>query len=152
MSWNFDDAVNSYSSCLASPEKVAPGYGPCVMTREELPELVVPDAITWRDWLSANHGTTPGVRLVLHKKGGVVTALTYDQAVEEALCFGWIDGQASKRDEESWRVRMTPRRPGSNWSARNVERVTRLDSEGRMHESGRAAVESAKTDGRWPRD
>jgi uncharacterized protein YdeI (YjbR/CyaY-like superfamily) len=87
---------------------------------------------------------------VLHKSGGGVTGLTYDAAVEEALCFGWIDALASRRDEGSWRVRMTPRRRRSNWSESNVGRVERLDREGRMHESGRAAVDAAKADGRWP--
>lgn len=106
--------------------------------------------MAWPEWLEENHESSSGVRLVLHKSGGQVTSLTYDQAVEEALCFGWIDGQASSRDEGSWRVRMTRRRPRSNWSQRNVERVARLEREGRMHESGRAAVDQAKADGRWP--
>jgi uncharacterized protein YdeI (YjbR/CyaY-like superfamily) len=120
------------------------------MAREQLPELLLPDPSSWRAWLETNHEGSPGVHLVLHKAGGEVTALTYDAAVEEALCFGWIDGLASSRDEGSWRVRMTPRRPRSNWSQRNVERVSRLEREGRMHSSGRAAVEAAKSDGRWP--
>jgi uncharacterized protein YdeI (YjbR/CyaY-like superfamily) len=120
------------------------------MTQAELPELLLADATSWRTWLESNHQTSPGVRLVLHKSGGEVTALTYDAAVEEALCFGWIDGRASSRDEGSWRVRMTPRRPRSNWSESNVGRVERLEREGRMHESGRAAVAAAKTAGRWP--
>lgn len=120
------------------------------MSKTEFSELLVPNASTWRSWLEANHETSPGVHLVLHKSGGTVTTLTYDAAVEEALCFGWIDGQASSRDGGSWRVRMTPRRPRSNWSDRNVDRVDRLEREGRMEESGRAAVAAAKADGRWP--
>lgn len=120
------------------------------MPKLELPELVLSDAASWRTWLETNHEKSPGVRLVLHKAGGEVTALTYDAAVEEALCFGWIDGLASSRDNGSWRVRMTPRRPRSNWSERNVSRVERLEREGRMREPGRAAVDSAKSDGRWP--
>jgi len=120
------------------------------MSKPELSELLVPDAETWRQWLLTNHEESPGVHLVLHKSGGDVTTLTYDAAVEEALCFGWIDGRASSRDEGSWRVRMTPRRSRSNWSESNVSRVDRLEREGRMHESGRAAVDAAKADGRWP--
>ncbi|HEX6301257.1 MAG TPA: hypothetical protein VF148_12390 [Acidimicrobiia bacterium] len=120
------------------------------MTQNLLPELLLPDASSWRAWLEANHETSPGAHLVLHKSGGDVTTLTYDAAVEEALCFGWIDGLASRRDEGSWRVRMTPRRPRSNWSESNVSRVERLRRDGRMHESGHAAVEAAKADGRWP--
>ena len=115
----------------------------------ELPELLVDDAAEWRDWLAAHHAESPGVWLVLHKKGGTVTSLTYAAAVEEALCFGWIDGQAAKRDAESSLQRMTPRRPRSPWSKVNVERVERLEREGRMHDAGRAQVESAKADGRW---
>lgn len=116
----------------------------------ELPELVLPDAAAWRQWLDEHHDTAPGVHLVLHKQGGEVTSLSYDAAVEEALCYGWIDGLASSRDTGSWRVRMTPRRPRSNWSARNVSRVKHLESEGRMQPAGRAAVEAAKANGRWP--
>lgn len=118
-------------------------------TRIELPELLVPDAPAWRAWLLDHHASAPGVWLVLHKKGGAVTTLTYADAVEEALCFGWIDGQAARRDDESSLQRMTPRGPRSAWSARNVDRVARLEREGRMHEAGRAAVRAAQADGRW---
>jgi len=115
----------------------------------ELPELLVPDAAAWREWLTANHAKAPGVWLVLHKKGGTTTALTYAAAVEEALCFGWIDGQGAARDAESSLQRMTPRRPRSPWSKVNVERAERLEREGRMHEAGRAQVLAAQADGRW---
>ena len=119
------------------------------MAKAELPDLLLPDAVSWRRWLADNHAESPGVRLVLHESGGTVTSLTIDDAVEEALCFGWIDGQANKRDEGSWMVRFTPRRPGSNWSERNIARADRLEREGRMKPAGRAAVEAAKADGRW---
>ena len=102
----------------------------------DLPELLVPDAAGWRAWLEKHHGAAPGVWLVLHKKGGEVTALTYEDAVLEAVCFGWIDSQARRRDEGSSTIRMTPRGPKSPWSASNVERVARLEAAGRMHESG----------------
>jgi len=115
----------------------------------ELPELLVPDAAAWRDWLVGHHDTAPGVWLVLHKKGGDVTAVTYAAAVEAALCFGWIDGQARSRDAASSSQRMTPRGPRSRWSAINVARVERLEREGRMEEAGRAAVRAAQADGRW---
>lgn len=116
---------------------------------DELPELLLPDAVAWRAWLAEHHTQPTGVWLVLHKKGGAVTELTYVQAVEEALCFGWIDGQARRRDEESSFQRMTPRRARSPWSAVNVERVERLEREGRMHDAGRAQVALAQADGRW---
>jgi uncharacterized protein YdeI (YjbR/CyaY-like superfamily) len=115
----------------------------------ELPELLVPDAEAWREWLAENHSSAPGAWLVLTKKGGTTTELTYEQAVLEALCFGWIDGQARSRDAETSFQRMTPRRPRSPWSKVNVERVERLEREGRMTEAGRAQVEAAKADGRW---
>jgi uncharacterized protein YdeI (YjbR/CyaY-like superfamily) len=117
----------------------------------DLEELLVADSAGWRTWLLQHHESSPGVWLVLHKKGGAVTSLTYPEAVEEALCFGWIDGQARRRDEGSSALRMTPRRPRSAWSASNVERVERLERTGRMHESGRAAVRAAQADGRWER-
>lgn len=115
----------------------------------ELEELLVPDGAAWRAWLAANAAEHRGVWLILHKKGGNVTELDYDAALDEALCFGWIDGQAKSRDAESYFQRMTPRGRKSIWSARNVGHIARLESEGRMTDAGRAAVEAAKADGRW---
>ena len=117
----------------------------------ELPELLVPDMAAWRAWLLEHHDSPSGVWLVLHKKGGDVTSLTLEQAQEEALCFGWIDGQATRRDAGSYCVRMTPRRPKSAWSAINVARIARLEQEGRMTETGRVQVRAAQADGRWER-
>lgn len=115
----------------------------------ELEELLLPDAAAWRAWLEANHQSSPGVWLVLHKKGGKVTQLDYAAALDEALCFGWIDGQTRRRDEHSSFQRWTRRTAKSPWSARNVGHVARLEAEGRMTDAGRAAVEAAKADGRW---
>ncbi len=114
----------------------------------ELPELLLADAVAWRKWL-AEHHAEPGVWLVLHKKGGTVTSLTYEEALDEALCFGWVDGQKGSRDGGSFRQRFTPRTSRSAWSARNVAHVERLTVAGRMHSVGQAAVEAAKADGRW---
>jgi uncharacterized protein YdeI (YjbR/CyaY-like superfamily) len=115
----------------------------------ELDELIVADAEALHAWLSANHATSPGVWLALTRKGGTLTTLTWQQAVDEALCFGWIDGQTRKRDEESSCIRFTPRRPRSVWSQRNIANVDRLETQGRMLPPGRAAVDAAKADGRW---
>jgi uncharacterized protein YdeI (YjbR/CyaY-like superfamily) len=115
----------------------------------ELQELVVSDAKALRAWLLEHHASSPGVWLALTKKGGAVTTLTWRQAVEEALCFGWIDGQARKRDQETSFIRFTPRGPRSSWSQRNVGHVARLELEGRMTAAGRAAVDAAKANGRW---
>lgn len=120
-----------------------------MVTGTELDELIVADSSALRAWLLGNHTASPGVWLALTRKGGSVTTLTWQQAVDEALCFGWIDGQARKRDEESsWR-RFTPRRSRSIWSQRNVANVDRLEAAGLMLPAGRAAVEAAKADGRW---
>ncbi|RAK26188.1 uncharacterized protein YdeI (YjbR/CyaY-like superfamily) [Actinoplanes lutulentus] len=119
------------------------------MGSAELDELIVADGEALRAWLSANHAASPGVWLALTRKGGTVTTLTWQQAVDEGLCFGWIDGQARKRDEESSWIRFTPRRARSSWSQRNVAHVARLEAQGLMLPSGRAAVDAAKADGRW---
>jgi uncharacterized protein YdeI (YjbR/CyaY-like superfamily) len=117
---------------------------------DALPELIVADAAAWRAWLAANHDSGGGVWLVLAKKGATQpTTLSYDQALDEALCHGWIDGQVRRRDEHSFRQRFTPRRPRSRWSARNVGLVERLRAQGRLHPAGELAVEAAQADGRW---
>ncbi|GAA1866673.1 YdeI/OmpD-associated family protein [Paeniglutamicibacter psychrophenolicus] len=100
-----------------------------------LEELLLPDAAAWRRWLAEHHLDHPGVRLVLHKKGGTVTELTYAQALDEALCFGWIDGQRNGRDEHSFTNRFTPRTARSKWSARNVEHIQRLEAAGRWDDA-----------------
>lgn len=115
----------------------------------DVPELLLPDATAWRTWLEENHATSDGVWLILTKKGGTRTSLTYAEALDEALCFGWIDGQGRRRDDETVFQRMTPRRARSVWSARNVGHVARLEAEGRMRDAGRAQVRAAQADGRW---
>lgn len=115
---------------------------------DELAELIVADAAAWRAWLGEHHAEV-GVWLVLAKKGTTEpTSLSYEQALEEALCHGWIDGQIGRRDERTFRQRFTPRRARSAWSKRNVGHVERLLREGRMHPAGVAQVERAKADGR----
>ena len=119
------------------------------MAGAELEELVVPDAAALREWLLVHHLTSPGVWLALARKGGTVTTLTWQQAVDEALCVGWIDGQGRKRDAETSSIRFLPRGPRSMWSQRNVANVARLEAEGRMLPAGRAVVAAAQADGRW---
>lgn len=115
----------------------------------ELPELLLPHTEAWREWLVDNHTSNPGVRLVLHKKGGSVTELDYPAALDEALCFGWIDGVVGKRDAESFVRRFTPRTKASRWSQINVGHFERLSLDGRMTAAGTAAADAAKADGRW---
>lgn len=117
---------------------------------EQAPELTVGDAEAWRTWLAAHHAEPTGVWLVLAKKGTVEpTSLTYEQALNEALCYGWIDGQARRRDAATTFQKFTPRRARSPWSARNVARVAELTAAGRMQPAGLAEVERARSDGRW---
>jgi uncharacterized protein YdeI (YjbR/CyaY-like superfamily) len=116
----------------------------------DLPELLVVDAQDWRRWLSTHHASSPGVWLVLAKKGTPgPTTVSYDEALDDAICFGWIDGQLARRDDATFRRRFTPRRPGSPWSQRNVAIAERLIAAGRMHQSGEAEVRKAVQDGRW---
>jgi uncharacterized protein YdeI (YjbR/CyaY-like superfamily) len=117
---------------------------------EEQPELVVADAAAWRRWLRSHHEDQAGVWLVLAKQQTTdPTSLTYAQALDEALCHGWIDGQSKPRDDGTYKQRFTPRRTRSAWSKRNVGIIDRLRAEGRMHPAGEAEVERANADGRW---
>ncbi len=115
----------------------------------ELPIIEVRDQTAWRDWLEANHNSDDGVWLKFAKKGSPAVTVSYAEALEEALCYGWIDGQARRHDEHFYLQRFTPRRARSKWSQNNVEKVGRLIDEGRMRPAGLAAIEAAKADGRW---
>jgi uncharacterized protein YdeI (YjbR/CyaY-like superfamily) len=116
---------------------------------DEPPELIVRDGAAWRAWLAAHHDDTRGVWLILAKKGITEpTSLRYDQALDEALCYGWIDGQVRRRDDGTYQQRFTPRRSRSAWSKRNVGIVARLIDEGRMQPAGQAEVDRAQADGR----
>ena len=114
----------------------------------ELPEVTVSDARAWRAWLSQHHAAS-GAWLRIAKKGTTEpTSLSYTGAVEEALCFGWIDGQSRRADAATYWVRFTPRRPRSHWTQTNVQLVERLTRERRMHPAGLAAIDRARADGR----
>ena len=116
----------------------------------DTPELLVPHAAAWRAWLEENADDGEAVFLVLAKKGTTSpTTLTYAEALMEALCFGWIDGQVRRRDDATVCQRFSPRGRRSMWSARNVGYIAQLEAEGRMAARGRAEVEKAKADGRW---
>ncbi|PZE40503.1 hypothetical protein DEJ21_00560 [Curtobacterium sp. MCSS17_006] len=118
----------------------------------DIVDLVLPDVAAWRAWLDDHEHEPDGVWLVLAKKGVTEpTTLTYDTALDEALCSGWIDGQRRGRDDSTYRQRFTPRRKASLWSQRNLGLVAALIAEGRMRERGHAEIERAKGDGRWDR-
>lgn len=114
--------------------------------------LTVADAGAWRTWLDEHEDGSDGVWLTLAKKGAhAPTSLTYREALDEALCSGWIDGRKNSIDGATFRQRFTPRRRRSLWSARNVELVAALTAAGRMRDRGRAEVDRARADGRWDR-
>lgn len=118
----------------------------------EQPKLVVADMEAWRVWLEENADSSDGVWLILAKKGTVnPTSLNYKEALEEALCFGWIDGQRRSFDEDVFIQRFTPRRKASMWSQRNVGFIEELTKAGRMNKRGHEEVAKAKADGRWAR-
>ncbi len=118
-------------------------------THKGLEILEVPDPEAWERWLAENHDSSPGVWLKIAKKGGSRDTVTYAQALDAALCFGWIDGQKGAYDEAFWLQRFTRRRPRSKWSQINRDHVARLIDESRMRPPGLAQVEAAIADGRW---
>jgi uncharacterized protein YdeI (YjbR/CyaY-like superfamily) len=115
----------------------------------ELPVLSFPSEAEWEAWLMKNHSVCQGVWLRFFKKASGVKGLSYAEALDVSLCYGWIDSQLKKYDESSYIQRFTPRGPRSVWSKRNTEHVARLTSAGRMTQSGMEKVEAAKKDGRW---
>lgn len=106
-------------------------------------------AAKFEAWMAKHHDSADGIWLAIAKKTGGKTSVTYPEAVEVALCWGWIDGQKRKLDDDYSLQRFTPRRPRSRWSKINVERVATLTKAKRMQPSGLAEVERAKADGRW---
>jgi len=102
-------------------------------------------------WLAKHHNKVDGILLRFFKKESGKKSITYKEAVDEALCYGWIDGRANKFDAESWIQKFTPRRPKSIWSKRNIENVERLTTLAKMKPAGLEEVAKAKADGRWTR-
>jgi uncharacterized protein YdeI (YjbR/CyaY-like superfamily) len=119
------------------------------MPADDLPWLAFGSVHAWEEWLAEQHEASPGLWLKIAKKGAGTSTVTYAEAVEAALCFGWIDGQKDKLDDEHWLQRFTPRRPRGKWSKINREKAERLIAEGRMRPAGLREVEAARADGRW---
>jgi uncharacterized protein YdeI (YjbR/CyaY-like superfamily) len=119
------------------------------MPATELPTLEFADRTAWERWLAANHESSPGVWLKFAKKGPGAATITKAEALEEAIRYGWIDGQLRRHDNTFWLQRFTPRGPRSKWSEINRRKATELIEQGRMRPAGAAQVEAAKTDGRW---
>jgi uncharacterized protein YdeI (YjbR/CyaY-like superfamily) len=102
-----------------------------------------------RAWLAKNHSLSPGILLRIYKKDSGVATVTHAQALDQALCFGWIDGQKKPGDEQSWLQTFIPRRPKSRWSKNNTQHAERLIKSGAMTAAGLKEVEAARADGRW---
>ncbi|WP_436776367.1 YdeI/OmpD-associated family protein [Yinghuangia sp. YIM S09857] len=116
---------------------------------EDLETVAFESAEAFEGWLGENHAVSPGVWVKLRKKGHGIVALDYAQALEVALCYGWIDGQKATFDDRWWLQRFTPRTPRSKWSKVNRDKVAALIEQGRMRPAGQAEVDRAKADGRW---
>ncbi|MBM7806395.1 uncharacterized protein YdeI (YjbR/CyaY-like superfamily) [Geodermatophilus bullaregiensis] len=117
----------------------------------DLPVLAFADQAAFEAWLETEHATAPGCYVKLAKKGAGVPSLTHAEMVESLLCHGWIDGRSNRLDDHWYLMRVTPRRPRSVWSQKNVTAVEALTAAGRMRPAGLAQVEAARADGRWDR-
>jgi uncharacterized protein YdeI (YjbR/CyaY-like superfamily) len=116
---------------------------------KDLPEIFPKTLAEWRRWLKRNHAKSQGVWLIYYKKASGKQQLTYSEAVDEALCWGWIDSLMNPIDEQRYRQVYTPRKPTSVWSALNKRKIQRMISEGRMQPAGFACIEAAKRNGSW---
>jgi uncharacterized protein YdeI (YjbR/CyaY-like superfamily) len=120
-----------------------------VEPKEPIPIQPFASKAKWEAWLEKHHRDSPGVWLMIAKKASGVPSVTYDEALDSALCFGWIDGQKKSHNETHFLQKFTPRRKGSLWSQRNVEKVEALIKAGLMRAAGQAEIDLAKTNGRW---
>jgi uncharacterized protein YdeI (YjbR/CyaY-like superfamily) len=120
-----------------------------VMKSTELPTLPFENKKKWSDWLARQHARSAGVWMKLAKKDSGVPSLTYEEALDVALCYGWIDGQKKGFDDKYWLQKFTPRGPRSIWSKINTEKAERLIASGEMKPAGLKVIEAARQDGRW---
>jgi uncharacterized protein YdeI (YjbR/CyaY-like superfamily) len=118
-------------------------------THKDLPVLFFATPTAWEKWLAANYSQPQGVWLRLSKKAATVKSLSYDQALDVALCYGWIDGLVNTENADYYLQKFTHRRPKSNWSARNIGRASALLAAGKVQASGMLEIEAAQQDGRW---
>jgi uncharacterized protein YdeI (YjbR/CyaY-like superfamily) len=121
------------------------------MPPDPLPVMAFESTEAWDAWLSAHHADSAGLWLKIARKGSAGQSISYSDALDVALCHGWIDGQKGRHDDDYWLQRFTPRKPGSNWSKINTERAAALIASGRMRPAGLREVERAQADGRWER-
>jgi uncharacterized protein YdeI (YjbR/CyaY-like superfamily) len=116
---------------------------------DPLPVMSFESTDAWDAWLAAHYADSGGLWLKIAKKGSAGRSISYSDALDVALCHGWIDGQKGRHDDEYWLQRFTPRKPRSNWSKINTERASALIASGRMRPAGLGEVEQAQADGRW---
>lgn len=116
---------------------------------DRAPHVEAADRDEWRRWLEENHASSTGAWLVTWRSSSGREGIDYNASIEEALCFGWVDGQAAGVDEQRSKLYFAPRRPGSPWSSSNKERVERLMRDGRIAPAGFAVIERARADGSW---
>jgi len=117
--------------------------------KADQPVIPFSSAVVWEQWLEQNHDVANGIWLQFFKKNSGIASVNYAEALDVALCYGWIDGQSKSIDELSYKQHFTPRRPRSIWSKRNIGHIARLTEEGRMKPAGIKQAEAAKADGRW---
>jgi uncharacterized protein YdeI (YjbR/CyaY-like superfamily) len=117
--------------------------------KDGIPVFYAPDGQTWRNWLATHHDQYQNVWLVIYKKKSATPSVYYQEALDEALCFGWIDSKINKRDDQSFYQFFARRNPKSNWSAVNKAKVAKLIAEGRMQAAGRKSIEIAQQNGTW---
>ena len=118
-------------------------------TKDGIPALYAKTNEEWREWLSKNCQSEKAVLLIIYHKKSNAPGIQYNEAIEGALCYGWIDSKANKRDEESFYLKFTPRSPKSKWSKPNRERVARVVEQGLMTPYGQALIDLAKNTGKW---
>ncbi|HYB86983.1 MAG TPA: YdeI/OmpD-associated family protein [Streptosporangiaceae bacterium] len=121
------------------------------MPSDPQPVMVFESTEAWEAWLAAHHADSPGLWLKIAKKGSAGQSISYSDALDVALCYGWIDGQKGRHDDDYWLQRFTPRKPGGNWSKINTERAAALIASSRMRPAGLREIEQAQADGRWER-
>lgn len=138
-------ASGAVSECVTTIGRVWFAAG----VTQDLEIVAFESAETFQAWLGENHAVSSGIWLRLRKKGPGIVALDYAQALDVALCYGWIDGQKAKFDDQWWLQRFTPRKPRSKWSKVNRDKAAALIEQGRMQPPGQAEVDRAKADGRW---
>lgn len=135
--------------CIVTCRLASIWYNAVMNNKDNFPVLSFETASAWEAWLGEHHTDTNGIWLKIAKKESRLPSVTYAEALESALCYGWIDGQKAAFDEQYWLQKFTPRRPKSMWSKINCDKVDALIAEGRMQPAGMRQVELAKADGRW---